>query len=218
MTKVNSSGQTALDIAQFWSHTDIVDLLGTKNPISSPAYTGLPNQGMNNFFSHNPLDRAHYRRTDASWLTNKMKSFATKWCLFKDLSPYVIQQPDHSKTKLRESYKLVTAQYSDISDYMSKSGASVLVIFLGLERDDYASETSLKDRESADNEAVAWFALDVSSLPEEKVKEINVQAEITNLYPAGLFMNKKHAGEINIIINNYELLAFYSRTKLCLAV
>lgn len=189
MTKVNSSGQTALDIAKFWSHADVIELLEQKNVDSnSEKYTGLPNQGMRNFFAHNPLDRANHRRKDEEWLEETKRKPNTKWCLFSSLNPYIVNIPEHGLGKKRESNKLMTVGYDDISDYLQTNNP--VVIFLGLEHSQSGWETD----PHAEDAAVAWFAVDASNLSPEQVTKVNPHALISDPYPAGLYMIKTHAG------------------------
>ena len=131
ITKINSSGQNALDIAKFWSQKDIEAILEAKKNPDDFEYTGLPNQGMCNFFGHNPLDRANHRRKDIEWLESTMKKPTTKYCLFNNLSPYTIKQADHGRILGRSVYKLLTVAYTDIEPFLE---SKPLLVFLGIDQ------------------------------------------------------------------------------------
>jgi hypothetical protein len=183
-------GQTALDIAKFWSQSDVVHILEQNTlQINPHKYSGLPNQGMQNYFGHNPLDRANHRRKDKDWLHRIMIKPTTKWCLFTHLNPYVIANPDHSTTKPSIStYKLLTVSYEDIESFIKSQNP--LTLFLGLEHTKNSSEV---DR-STDECALAWFAVDVSEMSEDVVLKINPAAQCSLPNPRGLLMDKRHAG------------------------
>ena len=159
---INSSGQTALDIANFWGHSEIVSLLSGDDKAELKS-TSMPNQAMVHFFSHSFLDRSAHRRKDSTWLATAMQAKTSLFVLFSNQNPYLIQQPDYTEGKSANSYSLLQVRYSDISGYLN---TKPLVIFLG------------EEAVSQGDERRAWFAVDSSGLSEDDVKKIQPHAEL----------------------------------------
>lgn len=75
-SRVNSSGQSASDVAAFWGHGHVSALLGDR-----------VGAGAENYFGSEPLDRLSAKRSDAAWLEARKKDPASVFLLFSDLSP-----------------------------------------------------------------------------------------------------------------------------------
>ena len=80
---MNASGQTALDIAQFWNHTDVASLLSQhkENVLFDQTH---------NYYSVNPLYRASDVRKDASALQALQKNATSKFVLFEEQKPFLL--------------------------------------------------------------------------------------------------------------------------------
>lgn len=98
---VNSSSQTAYDIAKFWGHRHVSNLLGR-------TYDGchrvLPGSGLSqqeNYFSREMLDRLSGKRTDNAWLEAKESQPDTVYLLFSSLCPMVSSSQADDKAEVR---------------------------------------------------------------------------------------------------------------------
>lgn len=113
---MNSSGQTALDIASFWNHVESAAFL-QQHSTQSPYDQAV------NYFSQNPLYRASDLRKKTDWLENAMKKETSKFIAFShDLKPYLL--------KLDGKIKFAVFTYPDISSFLAKNPQ---LVFLGLE-------------------------------------------------------------------------------------
>lgn len=106
---VNSSSQTAYDIAKFWGHKHIADLLGRAGDGCRPDSHISPQE---NYFSREPLDRSSGKRSDEAWLEAKGRKPDTVYLLFSNLSPMVSTAQDHSGAAVR-SQPQPTAAFTD---------------------------------------------------------------------------------------------------------
>lgn len=86
---MNTSSQTAYDIAKFWGHQHIAGLLSRSEGARLPVLPGGDPHLQENYFSRETLDRLSARRTDEVWLEAKQKDPETIYLLFSDLSPMV---------------------------------------------------------------------------------------------------------------------------------
>ena len=167
---LNSSGQSALDIAKFWGNSEIVDLLTKSADMQTHSAeevdgkkTNVPNVGMTHFFNQKFLNRSAHLRKDEVWLDAELRRDTTVIVLFTDCNPYVVPQPDHSVGKNRLGYRLLEVRYSDISSYLD---TRPLTIFLGVE-----------DTEAGVGSGRAWFAVDSGGLKDDDVTKIQPHAE-----------------------------------------
>uniref|UniRef100_A0A3B5M1Y3 NAD(+) diphosphatase n=1 Tax=Xiphophorus couchianus TaxID=32473 RepID=A0A3B5M1Y3_9TELE len=116
---VNSSSQTAYDIATFWGHRHIAGLLGRAADGCGRILPGADLHPHENYFSRETLDRQSGRRTDKVWLEAKQSDSETVYLLFSNLSPMVrTQQQDGSE--------------AEVKDLLQKP--STVTIFLGIEK------------------------------------------------------------------------------------
>lgn len=94
---VNSSSQTAYDIAKFWGHRHICNLLGRTDDGCRRVLLGSDLGQQENYFSRETLDRLSGKRTDKVWLEAKQSDPHTVYLVFSSLSPMVSSsQEDHS--------------------------------------------------------------------------------------------------------------------------
>ncbi|XP_049619226.1 NAD-capped RNA hydrolase NUDT12 isoform X2 [Syngnathus scovelli] len=133
-SRVNSSGQTASDVAKFWGHQHVSVLLGEEDG------DGV---GLENYFGAEPLDRLSAKRTDAAWLEDRKKHPGSVFLLFSDLSPMLHHDQQH----------LCRLGYEAIKDLLEKPDS--LLVFLGVEK----RRSSTTGSERALEELPAWFAI-----------------------------------------------------------
>ncbi|XP_054629531.1 peroxisomal NADH pyrophosphatase NUDT12 isoform X2 [Dunckerocampus dactyliophorus] len=126
---VNSSSQTAYDIARFWGHKHIWVLLGGPQDAQLSPHE--------NYFSRETLDRLSSKRTDAAWLEAKKTHPASVFLLFSGLSPMV------GSSREDGAVELCRLTYDVVKDLLRRE--DTLVVFLGV------------DRSKA--EPPAWFAI-----------------------------------------------------------
>ncbi|XP_061752508.1 peroxisomal NADH pyrophosphatase NUDT12 [Nerophis ophidion] len=131
---VNSSGQTAYDIAGFWGHRHIAALLGG-------AERGGDLVPRENYFGRETLDRLSAKRTDSPWLEAKKTHPGSVFLLFSDLSPMV------SGSREDGALELCRLAYDAVKDLLQKD--DVLVVFLGVDRSKVAPG----------EDPPAWFAV-----------------------------------------------------------
>lgn len=216
---INSSGQTALEIGKFWNHHDVVKLLAPqpKDGNRSLPAASQPQTGPKaNFFAGSMLDRADFRRKDKEWLDGVKKLWKTKYLLFSQLTPAVVAKPDLSATNKREEYRLYTATYEDIKEYLE---TDPVLVFLGMERrardtgENVAGVPPVLTK--TDGEAdIAWFALDATKFlePAGKLKELHSHAELLALYPGFIHIQPRDAA---ILGQARSLLAWHDRYCFC---
>ncbi|XP_033113479.1 peroxisomal NADH pyrophosphatase NUDT12-like isoform X2 [Anneissia japonica] len=191
MTK---SGQTALEIAKFWNHDSIVNIISGKSNASTQLGQ-LPSVEVN-FFGINPLDRCAALRIKQDWIEEQMHQPTTRFILFHKLNPLVVCRDN--------IYEICPIFYKDIS-FMFDVEPKPIYVFLGLGN---------LDKSEKNDGRIAWFALDVSSLQEEKVSEFRKDAEILsskNRY-AIMTIDEMQAGAI---AQSKSLLTWHHRYKFC---
>ncbi|TWW60803.1 Peroxisomal NADH pyrophosphatase NUDT12 [Takifugu flavidus] len=79
---VNSSSQTAYDIAKFWGHSHISNLLAKTDNSCSGVLPEL-------YFCRETLDRQSDKRTDKTWLEAQQRDPNTVYLLFSNVNPMV---------------------------------------------------------------------------------------------------------------------------------
>ncbi|KAK7496825.1 hypothetical protein BaRGS_00011805 [Batillaria attramentaria] len=150
---MNASGQTALDIASFWNHTDCATFL-QKHSTQSPYDQAV------NYYSQNPLYRASDLRKDSAWLEAAMKKEATKFIVFsKDFRPLLMAGEG-------KKLKFATLTYSQLAHCLAKKPE---VVFLGLE--------------TWDPHSSAWFAVKIPEGDEDACKEHHSEGYFAELFP-----------------------------------
>lgn len=101
---MNSSSQTAFDIAKFWGHRHISNLLGRTDDGCRRVLPGSDPTPQENYFSRETLDRLSGKRTDKVWLEAKQSNAETVYLLFSNLSPMVsASQRDDSTVRVQGS-------------------------------------------------------------------------------------------------------------------
>ncbi|XP_025076758.1 peroxisomal NADH pyrophosphatase NUDT12-like isoform X2 [Pomacea canaliculata] len=182
---MNSSGQTALDIASFWNHIDSAVYLQKHS-------TQSPYDLVSNYFSQNPLYRASDLRKNSEWLETVMKKESTKYVVFDaDLSPFFIQGEENR-------FKFAVFTYSQL---VSCLAIKAQVIFLGLE--------------TWDPHSSAWFAVRLPDQDNSVCKDSYPDGIFASLFPRGrevLRLEKTHAG---LFAEANSVLTWLDRYKFC---
>ncbi|XP_073533750.1 NAD-capped RNA hydrolase NUDT12 isoform X2 [Phyllobates terribilis] len=205
-TLVNKSRQTALDIARFWGHKHIVNLLSNAKGGAKPHFLSDAKEEHENYFSNTFLDRSSDKRTDTNWLKAKHTHASSVYIIFSNLCPLVslIGTKDSAQ---EPEIKLCRLQHDDVKEFLSRPD-EVSLIFLGV-------ETQLNNPFSAEQEdrLVAWFALNVENLSTD-----HFERKFEGCYflqppmPALLQLISTEAG---ILAQARSVLAWHNRYKFC---
>ncbi|KAM5193991.1 NAD-capped RNA hydrolase NUDT12 [Mantella aurantiaca] len=212
-TLVNKSRQTALDIAKFWGHKHIVDLLTHSKGGPKPHFLPNAKEEHENYFSSTFLDRKSDKRPDSNWLKSKKTHSSSIYLIFSNLSPLVsligakdsVQEPE---------IKLCRLHYEDVKEYLSKPDEGSL-IFLGVDKqanNPYSAEAEKPGIEE-DDRLVTWFALNMDNISAEQFeRKYEGCYFLQPPMPALLQLTSMEAG---ILAQARAVLAWHSRYKFC---
>ncbi|XP_047448648.1 peroxisomal NADH pyrophosphatase NUDT12 [Mugil cephalus] len=196
---VNSSSQTACDIARFWGHRHISNLLGRTDHGCSRILPSSNLDPQENYFSRETLDRLSAKRTDKTWLEAKQSHGDTVYLLFSNLSPMV------SDGTAGEELKLCRFRYEAVKDLLQKP-ASVLV-FLGVEKRKSVSPSSQA-------EPPAWFAISADGDAAELLTRCREKSCSFPKTPNRDLL-KFSEEEAGIVAQARAVLAWHSRYSFC---
>ncbi len=98
---MNSSSQTAYDIAKFWGHIHISNLLARTDDNSLRILPDFCPDQQENYFSREMLDRLSGKRTDKVWLEAKQRDSQTVYLLFSKLNPMASRSKDEDSAEVR---------------------------------------------------------------------------------------------------------------------
>jgi NAD+ diphosphatase len=191
VTAVNSLGQSARDIAEFWLHEDIVNelsLTASGSSVTSPQLA--------NYFTESPLNRMSQRRNDTAWISNLASADVAVYILFAELD--LLAQSNGSFCRP------VRFTYQQLKPYLA-ADRKLTVVFLGIEE---ATSAAGDD----DGEQCGWFAVDASLLPGDEVSRLNPQAERVAIHPRMLQMPRSEAA---IVGHARSMLAWHDRYRFC---
>lgn len=201
----NRSGQTAHDIAKFWGHRHIANLLASGG--DGNLHEILPSTGATgheSYFSREYLDRLSDKRTDSEWLSAKLASPKTVFLLFHNLDPLVTSGPEDVNNS-QPKMKLCRLGRSSVDELLQKS--ETVVIFLGVEKEDH---TLLSKEEDG---PIAWFALNNQGNPTEHLASKDSNRFFLKGPMPGLFLfNEDEAG---VIAQARSVLAWHNRYSFC---
>ncbi|CAL8255192.1 unnamed protein product [Boreogadus saida] len=200
---VNRSSQTAYDIAKFWGHTHIGNLLvGTDDQSQHILETTDPSQEI--YFSAEPLDRLSERRSDATWQQDKQNRPDSVFLLFSELSPLVHSLEPSTGSGAQTS--LCRFSSSLVKELLLKPGS--VLVFLGVERRRPSSspETS--------SEPPAWFAINSTEDPEVLLKLGGEKDLFWARRPNRDLLNFSQ-DEAGILAQARAVLAWHSRYAFC---
>ncbi|XP_071845851.1 NAD-capped RNA hydrolase NUDT12-like isoform X1 [Apostichopus japonicus] len=206
---VNKSGQTALQIAEFWSHSECCKSLQQNDDDMTKSQA----PEVVNFFGHGLLDRQALRRGDKSWLDSTMKEPSTKYILLSKQNVYAMP-PSADNRK----YSLCSYSYSQVNQLMNTSEKTINlpIILLGSEgitdgrrsRDGDDTDTGTSDG----NETV-WFAVDVTAVDSGEIEKLNPGAELLGSNLISLMgFDESQAG---ILAQGISILNWHDRYKYC---
>ncbi|NWV42565.1 NUD12 pyrophosphatase, partial [Grantiella picta] len=214
-TIVNKSRETALDIAKFWGHKHIANLLANVKGDQKPSFLSNYVKECDNYFGMTLLDRRSDKRTDSNWLSNKLSHPTTVYILFSNLSPLVTLSGGRESSQQPE-VKLCRLYHKDVEQYMNQTEECTL-IFLGAElqfnMNLMASYSGGVLQEDEEDGLVAWFALSVDTASAEKFKQKHEDCYFLHPpMPALLQLPEKEAG---VIAQARSILAWHSRYRFC---
>ncbi|XP_048448440.1 NAD-capped RNA hydrolase NUDT12 [Rhincodon typus] len=206
----NNSGQTALDIAEFWGHKHIADLLANpKSDARSRMWYDGPEEN-ENYFGRTLLNRLSVKRTNSDWIKNKQIQPTTVYILFSNLNPLVISAKceDSGKT----GFHLCRLQYDDVEQLLANP--EVTSVFLGAELQGGAcTKVAVGSALAEDNGLIAWFAVNAEFVAPENFRVKYPDCRFLQpLIPHLLNLNKEEAG---VVAQARSVLAWHSRYKFC---
>nr|XP_054756309.1 NAD-capped RNA hydrolase NUDT12-like [Lytechinus pictus] len=197
----NKSGQNSLDIAEFWDHTEVINLLR-----NDPQIKEVANKDLVNFFGLNPLDRQSHQRTNKQWIRDAMQAPTTTYILYRYLNPYIIPSEDSNGMF---QYNLAAYSYKEIS-FALKEEASIIFLGVGPLHLPMNKDGDMQEKSSE----CAWFAVDVTGIPSEDLQKIKPEAEMLpkRNRMALMLLSPADAG---IIGQGRSMLAWHDRYKFC---
>uniref|UniRef100_A0A674MQC9 NAD-capped RNA hydrolase NUDT12 n=1 Tax=Takifugu rubripes TaxID=31033 RepID=A0A674MQC9_TAKRU len=198
---VNSSSQTAYDIAKFWGHSHISNLLAKADNSCSGVLPEL-------YFCRETLDRQSDKRTDKTWLEAQQSDPNTVYLLFSNVNPMV------SRCELDKSSevpnKLCRFRYDGVKDLIQKPKTKL--IFLGVEKKKPPSSCSQVQEGSW--EPPAWFAVGTDEDATELLKRCR---ENNCFFPKSTNRNllKYSEEEAGIVAHARSVLVWHDRYSFC---
>ncbi|XP_075458270.1 NAD-capped RNA hydrolase NUDT12 isoform X2 [Ascaphus truei] len=211
---VNKSKQTALDIAKFWGHKHIVNLLTHLKGGPKPYFLLNAEEEHENYFNSTFLDRKSEKRTDNNWLKLKQMQANSVYVLFSNLCPLVTLIGEKNGSQDPE-IKLCRLQQEDVKEYLSKPD-DISLIFLGVEKqlksNLYSAENNKVFEEHEDG-LLAWFALNGENIAPDQF-----ESKYEGCYflqpPMPAFLQLTHT-EAGILAQARSVLAWHNRYKFC---
>ncbi|KAE8635672.1 hypothetical protein XENTR_v10002704 [Xenopus tropicalis] len=212
-TLVNKSNQTALDIAKFWGHKHIANLLTNTRGGSKPHFLLNAKEEHENYFSITILDKRSDKRTDMNWLKSKQTQASTVYILFSNLNP-LVHLVGGRDTPEEPEIKLCRLQSDEVKEYLLNP-EDVTLIFLGVEKQWKTVHSSDPKRDSGgeDDGLIAWFGLNADKVSTEQFEKKHEGCYFLQPpMPAFLQLNPKEAG---ILAQARSVMAWHSRYKFC---
>lgn len=191
MNVINSTGQTALDIALFWNHPEIIQQL------TEQVKDTNPDKNLSNYFSMNLLNRCSEKRKDKTWLRNKMLAANSRFILFHNLGALCVQVP----VKKRYKYELARVEMRDIEKLLA---SNPVCVFLGLIQEDKHVPLTFEEP--------GMFAVDMSSMEEADLLALVPSSLLLPSYPAAMQLVPSEAG---IFAEARSMLAWHDRYQYC---
>ncbi|XP_076588024.1 NAD-capped RNA hydrolase NUDT12 [Chaetodon auriga] len=207
---VNTSSQTAYDIAKFWGHRHISNLLGRTD---DGCHRVLPGSDLNqheNYFSREMLDRLSGKRTDQVWLEAKQSHPDTVFLLFSNLSPMVSSSRDEDGAEVET--KLCRFRCDAVKDLLQKP--ATVIIFLGVEKKKKPSSSSSSQTQEGIQEPAAWFALSTDEDAAELLKRCREKNCSFPKSPNRDLLNFTEE-EAGVVAQARSVLAWHSRYSFC---
>ncbi|KAI4820996.1 hypothetical protein KUCAC02_028949 [Chaenocephalus aceratus] len=199
---VNSSSQTAYDIAKFWGHRHISTLLGHTDDRCQRLLPGADLHQQENYFSRETLDRLSAKRTDEGWLEDKQSDPNTVYLLFSNCSP-MVSSPLEDPNAGGEN-QLCRFRYETVKDLLQKP--ATVLIFLGVERRKKPSAQTV----DGVREPPAWFAINTDEDTADLLKRCR---EKNCCFNRDLL--KFSEEEAGVVAQARSVLAWHSRYSFC---
>ncbi|XP_068560118.1 NAD-capped RNA hydrolase NUDT12 [Cebidichthys violaceus] len=206
---VNSSSQSAYDIAKFWGHRHVSNLLGRTDDGCQRVLPGSDLHQQENYFSRETLDRLSAKRTDKVWLEDRRSDPDTVYLLFSNLSP-MVSSPRENHSAGVES-KLCRLRYEAVKDLLQKP--ATVLIFLGVEKRRKPSSSSSQTVDGV-QEPPAWFAINT----DEDAAELLKRCREKNCYfpkTPNRDLLKLSEEEAGVVAQARSVLAWHSRYSFC---
>ncbi|XP_067087456.1 peroxisomal NADH pyrophosphatase NUDT12 isoform X2 [Osmerus mordax] len=203
---VNQSSQTAYDIAKFWGHRHIANLLARNMGGWDRVLLDPGANEHENYFSREVLDRLSERRSDSAWLEARQNSPDSVFLLFFGLNPLVSSTAEETKTAGQAEMRLCRLGPGSVGELLQKPGSTV--IFLGVERRN-GRPGALREG----GEPTAWFAVDTDTDPLGNLTLPDRNSFFLKPpFPGLLRLNEDDAG---IMAQARSVLAWHSRYSFC---
>ncbi|KAM8887075.1 NAD-capped RNA hydrolase NUDT12 isoform 2-T2 [Spinachia spinachia] len=199
---LNSSSQTALDVARFWGHRHIAALLAGAQGV--PATSVLHSR--ENYFSRETLDRLSAKRTDKVWLEERRSHPDSVYLLFSNLSPMVSPGQEDGGGAQVET-KLCRLRYEAVKDLLQKP--ATVLIFLGVELRKLPSSSF-----SSSCLTPAWFAINTEEDAGELLKRFGEKNRCFTKTPNRDLL-KLSEDEAGVVAQARAVLAWHSRYSFC---
>ncbi|TNN38178.1 Peroxisomal NADH pyrophosphatase NUDT12 [Liparis tanakae] len=214
---VNNSSQTAYDIATFWGHRHLADLLGRtgEGPPGSallrPPGSALLHPPPENYFGRETLDRLSAKRTDRVWLEVRRSDPDAVYLLFSNLSPMVSAPLEGGGGGAAAETKLCRFGYEAVKDLLQKP--ATVFVFLGVERRKTPSSSSAHVADGV-REPPAWFAINTDEDPAELLTRCGGKSCCFPKTPNRdlLRFSEEEAG---VVAQARSVLAWHSRYSFC---
>ncbi|XP_034027049.1 peroxisomal NADH pyrophosphatase NUDT12 [Thalassophryne amazonica] len=201
---MNSSSQTALDIAKFWGHRHIANLIGCTDDHQRILLNADLSQ-QENYFGRETLDRQSEKRTDVVWLESKQCHPDSVYLLFSKLSPMVSTSQDDESTE--GETKLCRFRYEAVKDLLQKP--ATVLIFLGVEKRGKSSFSSSQTVW----EPPAWFAFSTDEDPVDLLKRCRENCCFPKTARRDLL--KLSEEEAGVVAQARAMLAWHSHYSFC---
>ncbi|KAJ1208378.1 hypothetical protein NDU88_003764 [Pleurodeles waltl] len=210
---VNKSKQTALDIAKFWGHKHVVNLLASLKGGHKPWFLPDALEEHENYFSTSLLDRKSEKRTDCNWLLSKQGQDATVYVLFSSLSPLLVVGKGEDNTQGADA-QLCRLHHEEVKEYLTQPG-QVSLIFLGVEIQQNGHHRVKEEHvgEKEDDGLVAWFALNVENITAEQFQKTHDGCFFPQPLMPSLFQLSQP--ESGVVAQARSVLAWHTRYKFC---
>ncbi|XP_068594671.1 NAD-capped RNA hydrolase NUDT12 [Brachionichthys hirsutus] len=215
---VNSSSQTAYDIAKFWGHRHVSNLLGRTGAGCQRVLPGADLSQQENYFSREMLHRRSEKRTDSEWLEVQRRDPETVYILFSDLGPMVstIQKDGGASAET----KLCRFRYEAVEDLLQKPATAL--VFLGVKKREKPSSSSSSPSPSSASrrteegvrEPPAWFAIGADHDAAELLKRCR-EKNCSFLKSANRDLLNFSEEEAGVVAQARSLLAWHSRYSFC---
>ncbi|XP_078531581.1 NAD-capped RNA hydrolase NUDT12 [Lissotriton helveticus] len=210
---VNKSKQTALDIAKFWGHKHVANLLASIKGGHKPWFLPDAVEEHENYFSSSLLDRKSEKRTDLDWLLTKQCQDATVYILFSCLSPLLVVGKGGDNTE-EGDVRLCRLHHVEVKEYLTQP-EHVSLIFLGVEikQNVLHCVKEVHAGEKEDDGLVAWFALNAENITTEQFEKKHEGCFFPQPLMPSLFQLSQQ--ESGVLAQARSVLAWHSRYRFC---